>query len=162
MNKTLIAAALFFIINSAMAQQTTLKRCAEIGDSLERLVCYDNLAKRQKNESGKGKAKAKGKEKQTLQQEVHSSSEQRFGIEHKSKETESLERIEVEVVAKEEGPRGKWRIELANGQVWKQTGSTTYFPWSDQDTYYIERGALNSFFFGRDGSNRRMRVQRIK
>ena len=61
---------------------------------------------------------------------------------------------------REEGPYGKWRITLKNGQVWKQTDSG-YFSW-EGDAYYIERGALNSFFFGREGSNRRMRVQRVK
>lgn len=159
MNKMLIAVVLFFIVNSAVAQQATFKECAEIGDSLERLVCYDSLAKKQiEPEISKAKDKAQKKHKQ----KSHSSHEKRFGMEHKSQEGETLEKIEVEVVAKKEGPRGKWRIELTNGQVWKQTGSTTYFPWSEEDTYYIERGALNSFFFGRDGSNRRMRVQRVK
>ena len=83
-------------------------------------------------------------------------------MEHKDKEEGQLDRIEVEVAAKEQGPYDKWRIELSNGQIWKQTDSGGYFLWDEDDTYYIERGALNSFFFGRDGSNRRMRVQRVK
>ncbi|MGM0629587.1 MAG: hypothetical protein ACQESI_00270 [Pseudomonadota bacterium] len=179
MYKTLLGATLFIIAGAAGAQQETMKQCAEIEDSLERLVCYDNLAKRQQGEpqeeKAKGRAKAeemkargqgkaaemKAKAQQRGEQRDNAS-EQNFGMEHKGSKNNTVERLEVEVASKKQDPYKKWEIELSNGQVWKQTDSRGYFSWDDDDTYYIERGALNSFFFGREGSNRRLRVQRIK
>lgn len=170
MYKTLLGATLILVAGGAGAQQQSLEQCAEIEDSLERLVCYDNIAKRQKSEAKQAEGKARGKaqaqkQKAKTQQSAKqrdSSSEQSFGMEHKDREEGQVDRIEVEVASKEQGPYKKWRIELGNGQIWKQTDSAGYFPWNEDDTYYIERGALNSFFFGREGSNRRMRVQRVK
>jgi hypothetical protein len=48
-----------------------------------------------------------------------------------------------------------------NNQLWKQTDSA-YLRLNLNDTIYIERGILNSFFMGMDESNRRIRVKRIK
>ncbi|MCK7459716.1 type VI secretion protein [Idiomarina aminovorans] len=170
MYKTLLGATLLIIAGGAGAQQETLKQCAEIEDSLERLVCYDNIAKQQRGQSQQMKRKAKGKmsaekqrqAQQSTQRHGNASLEQSFGMEHKDREEGQLDKVEIEVAAKEQGPYDKWRITLVNGQLWKQTDSGGYFSWDDNDTYYIERGALNSFFFGREGSNRRMRVKRVK
>lgn len=169
MYKTLLGATLFVVASSAGAQQATLKQCAEIEDSLERLVCYDNLAKQQQPEKAERKVKEKeiakkqkDKGQKPVEQRADDSSEQSFGMEHKEKEEGELDRVEVEVASKEQGPYEKWKIVLSNGQVWKQTDSQSYFPWDENSVYYIERGAFNSFFFGREGSNRRLRVQRVK
>lgn len=171
MYKTLLGASLLLVAGSVNAQQGALQQCAGIEDSLERLVCYDNIAKRSQGESKQAEGKARGKAQaekqkskaqQAAKQRGSSSSKQAFGMEHKNKEEGQVDLIEVEVASKEQGPYKKWRIELGNGQVWKQTDSGGYFSWDEDDTYYIERGALNSFFFGREGSNRRMRVQRVK
>ncbi|MCA1768295.1 MAG: type VI secretion protein [Idiomarina sp.] len=168
MYKTLLGATLLFVASNAGAQQGALKECAGIEDSLERLVCYDNLAKiqhgkpqeeaKEKNKSKEMKAKAAQRAEWN---DNDNASEQKFGMEHKSG-SNTVDRLEVEVASKKQDPYKKWQIELTNGQVWKQTDSRGYFSWEEDDTYYIERGALNSFFFGREGSNRRLRVQRVK
>jgi len=170
MHKLFIGMAAVAFSATSFAQQSGLEACAEIEDSLERLVCYDNLAK--KTQSGEKqrqdrelpeqarKGKQKAAEMREKAQERRERSNDRFGFEHKEKEEMEEERVNVTLAEREEGPYGKWRITLTNGQVWKQTDSG-YFSW-DGDAYYIERGALNSFFFGREGSNRRMRVQRVK
>ena len=170
MHKLVIGMAAVVFSATSFAQQSGLEACAEIEDSLERLVCYDNLAKKERagerkrqdrelpEQARKGKQKAA--EMKEKAQERRESVNDRFGFEHKEKEGTEDERISVTLADREEGPYGKWRITLTNGQVWKQTDSG-YFSW-DGDSYYIERGALNSFFFGREGSNRRMRVQRVK
>ena len=170
MHKLFIGVAAAAFSATSFAQQSGLEACAEIEDSLERLVCYDNLAK--KTQSGEKqrqdrelpeqarKGKQKAAEMREKAQERRERASDRFGFEHKEKEETEDERVNVTLAEREEGPYGKWRITLKNGQVWKQTDSG-YFSW-DGDAYYIERGALNSFFFGREGSNRRMRVQRVK
>ncbi len=170
MHKLFIGMAAVAFSATSLAQQSGLEACAEIEDSLERLVCYDNLAK--KTQSGEKqrqdrelpeqarKGKQKAAEMREQAQERRERASDRFGFEHKEKEETEDERVNVTLAEREEGPYGKWRITLKNGQVWKQTDSG-YFSW-EGDAYYIERGALNSFFFGREGSNRRMRVQRVK
>ena len=170
MHKLFIGMAAVAFSATSLAQQSGLEACAEIEDSLERLVCYDNLAKKEQSgeksrqdrelpeQARKGKQKAA--EMREKAQERRERASDRFGFEHKEKEETEDERVNVTLAEREEGPYGKWRITLKNGQVWKQTDSG-YFSW-EGDAYYIERGALNSFFFGREGSNRRMRVQRVK
>lgn len=170
MHKLFIGVAAAAFSATSFAQQSGLEACAEIEDSLERLVCYDNLAKKEQSGERKRqdrelpeqarKGKQKAAEMRDKAQERREQGSDRFGFEHKEREETEEERINVTLAEREEGPYGKWRITLTNGQVWKQTDSG-YFSW-DGDAYYIERGALNSFFFGREGSNRRMRVQRVK
>ena len=130
-------------------------------------MCYDNLAKRSVlgrsnvtesfEQARKGKQKAAEMREQA--QERRERASDRFGFEHKEKKETEDERVNVTLAEREEGPYGKWRITLKNGQVWKQMTVAIFL---GRDAYYIERGALNSFFFGREGSNRRMRVQRVK
>lgn len=162
MYKTLLSATLLMVASSAGAQETTLRQCATIEDSLERLVCYDNVAQRKQNKAESTSASTASKKSSERSQPIKQNAQQQFGMEHKAQAEDQTDKIEVEVVAKEQGPRKKWRITLSNGQVWKQTGSASYFSWDDDDTYHIERGAFNSFFFGRDGSNRRLRVKRVQ
>lgn len=172
-------ASSFLLTPSVLAQQSPLQRCAAIEDSLQRLVCYDELAQQQaaqqrvtKNnarEKGKGQnhgqqgaeqARQKG---QQMRNKNADRSEQRFGLEHKNaKDMEALDKLVVEVESRRQDPYGNWIITLKNGQVWEQIESVGYFSWKENDTYYIERGALNSFFFGREGANRRFRVTRVE
>ena len=53
MHKLFIGVAAAAFSATSFAQQSGLEACAEIEDSLERLVCYDNLAK--KEQSGERK-----------------------------------------------------------------------------------------------------------
>lgn len=200
---TYLMSALLLVMSAAtQAQQNELQRCAAIEDSLERLVCYDNMAKKQGDRhqqqgmmgqqqgakhaqqmSKKGKehgqqmsqqgkqhgqqmaeqARQKGQDKRSERDDSREDTAQRFGMEHKNADQQDkIEKLRVEVAERREDPYGNWIITLSNGQVWKQTESVGYFRWEDDADYYIERGALNSFFFGREGANRRFRVTRIE
>lgn len=176
----------FLLTPQALAQQNTLQqsplqKCAAIEDSLQRLVCYDNLAKQQASQQQENikKERAKQKDKknnhgqrvaeqarqkgQQMRNKDAQQTEQRFGLEHKNiEENNGLDKLVVEIASRREDPYGNWVITLKNDQVWKQTESVGYFSWPEDDTYYIERGAFNSFFFGREGTNRRFRVTRVK
>ena len=137
-----------------------LQRCAKINSAEQRLACYDQLAQRQ---AAKGlKQAAKPQKQQKQQKQRTASATEQFGIEHKSRADEDLNKITVAIKSRRKGPYGKWVITLENGQVWKQTDAGGFFGWDEDDTYFIERGAFNSFFFGREGVNRRFRVQRVK
>lgn len=175
--KPLAAIVGVLVSGPLMAQQVDLQRCAAIEDSLERLVCYDNLAEQQmqqrRSEQGQEaskhgqrvaeQARQKGQQMRAKKaQKSKDEAEQRFGLEHKNAdEMDDIDKLVVEIANRRQDPYGNWVITLKNGQVWKQTESVGYFSWDDNDTYYIERGALNSFFFGREGANRRFRVTRV-
>lgn len=142
------------------AQQDELQRCATIEDSLQRLVCFDKLAEKYRDNPPQEQPQKAVK---AERQQTHRDAAARFGIEHKNaKDMESIDKLTVKIASRRQDPYGNWIITLANGQVWKQTESVGYFSWDEEDTYYIERGALNSFFFGREGANRRFRVTRVE
>lgn len=170
----------------ALAQQSEMQQCAVIDDSLQRLACYDNLAEKQAK--GQGNVQAQGKMKnqqhgQAVAEKARQKGQQmkdrnasadeetdkkevmerRFGMEHKvTQGSEGVDKLVVDVASRQQDPYGNWIITLSNGQVWKQTESVGYFRWDADDTYYIERGALNSFFFGREDATRRFRVTRVE
>lgn len=207
---TYLASVLTLVVSAAtQAQQNEMQRCAAMEDSLERLVCYDNMAKnqqrqhgedmqqrqqmgqqqqemgKQQREMGQKRGKKQGQEGrqhgqhmaeqarekgQTMRSERNHREDddrqdnaERFGMEHKNADQQGkIEKLQVKVAERREDPYGNWIITLENGQVWKQTESVGYFRWQEDDDYYIERGALNSFFFGREGANRRFRVTRVE
>lgn len=83
---------------------------------------------------------------------------ERFGLELKQAPVEQLEQLRAMVVKRKKDPYGKWVITLDNGQVWKQSESTSFsFP-SEQVT--IERGLLGAFYLRADGQNKSIKVKR--
>ncbi len=140
----------------ASAQEVSkqqLQNCASIGNPLQRLVCFDKLA------AGEAPAVADGK---AAQQQSTSAAEQEFGREHLADQSEQRpDKIYVEIADAQRNFYGKWELVLTNGQKWEQTDSRTV-PLPDDGNYYIERGVLNSFFLGREGDVRRIRVRRIE
>ena len=58
-------------------------------------------------------------------------------------------------------PYGKLIITLETGQVWRQTNSTSLRLKPGQEVY-VEEGALGSYFLGKESSNKRIRVKRLK
>lgn len=83
--------------------------------------------------------------------------------ERESRETrprEITDKTYVTIVDSWQNPRGLWRFELDNGEVWQQTTSDSRFRFDPEQTHYIEPGRLSNFFFSHDDTNRRLRVQR--
>lgn len=158
----LIIPALFM---GAVAQAETLadamQQCSKEENSLKRLVCYDRLSKDLRQFENSPLPQSSHLPPATADAEPVSPSEQmqKFGLPEKS-EVISEDKILVSVADKHRDARGKWILELTNGQTWKQTDSQDYyFP---EGQIYIEKGFLGSFFLGSDDSNRRMRVKRIQ
>ncbi|MGQ4277171.1 hypothetical protein ACQ5ES_09010 [Pseudidiomarina sp. E22-M8] len=141
---------------NALAQdvsQQQLRNCASIDNALQRLVCFDKLAA--------GEASPAAQDTATAEQS-RSTVEDEFGREHLKGATSSRsDKIYVKIADAQRDFYGKWEIALTNGQRWKQTDSRTV-PLPEDAEYYIERGILNSFFLGREGENRRIRVRRVE
>ncbi len=145
---------------NASAQEPTmqqLRSCASIENPLQRLVCYDKVA------AGEGVDIATSGTNANEQAPANSAAAQPkddFGLPAKA-EDGGNDSIYVAIQKTEKDPYDKWVIYLTNGQVWKQTDSQFYQLPLDAD-YTIERGVLNSYFLGRDGLNKRIKVRRIK
>ena len=154
--KKIIATGTFFlvsaVISSSVIAQQSYRDCAVIKDDQERLMCYDRLHEQDKKPVPTAKMKEK------VERERQNNSE--FGLEHKKLKKD--ERITVQITERDENAYGKWILTFDNGQVWKQEGSDSYFPWQDGATYFVERGMFNAFYLTREGVNKRLKIERIK
>ncbi|AOT06458.1 hypothetical protein [Pseudoalteromonas luteoviolacea] len=164
MNKWLTLLALSISL-SAHAQDTALAQltaCQDISVDQKRLQCYDQaLAQYQ--------AKQPDAQKHPIAAlptaNVALSAEQqqaRFGIENKTIQNEQrVDNMEATIIKLTKSAHGVRTFELSNTQVWKQIGSGAFFAKQD-DTVTIKRGSFNSFLMSKSGSNRTIRVKRIK
>lgn len=165
-----------------------LVTCRAMDSSVERLDCYDRVASdldtasdedlargrdsqgaaQLRAEENRERASSRQEEAQQRALEAREEAERRrseassndFGREHRRSVEDEDGRRYVEIVEAWQNPRGAWRFSLADGSEWHQT-QTDRFHYDENNTYYIERGALNSFRLGWDGSNRNIRVRRV-
>ncbi|RYV00897.1 hypothetical protein SOPP22_19080 [Shewanella sp. OPT22] len=164
MNKIWIP-TLFLLSTSAFAGvEQDIQKCATISDKLDRLICYDNLAKGvspkvSSPEANFGKVSSATETSSSDQFETRGQTTETFGI---TKPTgKQLERVELTVAKVAKSPHGKLTITFENGQVWKQS-ETKRFKLKSGQKAYIKRGALGSFILGTPERNSSIRVKRIK
>jgi hypothetical protein len=187
-NKLFILLPLLLIASGSQAQDiaTALKACSGEENSLKRLICFDHIvkdinqyevAKIPYSATAKVVSKAMpaaatvskqsavsaaaASEPLPTKQKSVDQAEADFGLEHKKAAELTEDRLYAQVSSISKDPYKNLIITLVNGQVWQQT-EALYFKMEVNDTIYIERGALSSFFLGRDDNNRRIRVKRIK
>ena len=126
---------------TATTLQQQLTKCASISKDKPRLKCFDQISLKPS-------------------QQLVVDKQELFGFE--SKQTLlTPEKVLVEVVNINKGPRGKSTFTLANGQVWKQTDSIGY-RLKPEKQVFIKKGALGSFFLGQVDRNKKIRIKRIK
>ncbi|WP_371193638.1 hypothetical protein [Glaciecola sp. SC05] len=87
----------------------------------------------------------------------------RFGAEDLDidDKNEELTRIDSVIEAVTENKRNIRTFTLANGQIWRETESSR-LRIKDGMSVYIEKGAFSAHFLGKEDSNRRVRVKRVK
>ncbi|MEX1220737.1 MAG: hypothetical protein WEA82_01320 [Idiomarina sp.] len=178
--KNLVVISTFVVVLAGISHSTKaqaqsvnpeqLAACAAIGNSLKRLVCYDEVVTgsgiatvasqsattgaARAEQASQGRSQRGGKSERADGRNL----EEEFG---KAVEVERLKRLDVEIASKKQTPRGQWIITLENGQVWKQTDYRKHVLPSDA-SYFIEAGVSTNFFLGRSGSNSRISVERIE
>jgi hypothetical protein len=87
--------------------------------------------------------------------------QEQFGKRSIQRSEDLVEQIKAKVVKIQKAPYGELIITVEGGQVWRQKGSAR-FKLSEGEMITIERGALGSFFIGKEDTNRRIRVKRTK
>ena len=85
----------------------------------------------------------------------------KFGHENKQRSEDLIQQIKATIIKVKKAHYGELIITLDNGQVWRQTDSTGIKLRKDQ-VVIIKRGALGSFFIGKENKNKRMRAKRVK
>ena len=84
-----------------------------------------------------------------------------FGQEDKQRTNNLIKEIQAEIVQVKKGAYGQQIITLNNGQVWRQTDSTS-LRLKKGHIVIIKRGAMGSFFIGKENANKRIRAKRVK
>ncbi len=122
------------------------QNCRGITNDSERLACYDNYALTL--------------DKQTAPPSVEQQTAA-FGL-PKQSPAENLQDISSQISRIEKTTHGARIFYLQNEQVWRQVGSSSQPRLNTGDSIMIERGALGSFIMKKQGSNRSLRIKRIK
>lgn len=119
---------------------SSLLACAALGNSSERLGCYDRVADRLRSDRSHQPAP------------VADPAKDMFGMKApteppaaKAAERSALNSVSARVTSLREGPQGGVTLELDNGQAWQQLGSSD-LRLDVGDTVKISRAALGSFW----------------
>ena len=156
--KKLTLSLLVLLSANSFAQEINtqaLKACSMIENDFKRLVCYDKII------AGKNIDVSATKAPVVVEQTKTITKEKEFGLEHKNiSENSDSEQVALAKKVKK-SLHGELVITLDNGQVWRQIGTDSFRLKADNEVI-IMRGALNSFLLKKAGSNKTIRVKRVK
>ncbi len=166
----------------------SLKACATKADSLERLVCYDNITQSlDKKEAISNKissaesaakpvsvavaakapimaseAKAKPPQLNSPTQPETFNAEDSFGAEREYVRQEQKNQVTFVIKSVSKTLRGKYKFFFENGQLWEQKDTDKYGKFAAGETVIIKRGVLDAFYLKKPNTNRTIRVKRVK
>lgn len=173
--------------NSVAAKDLSgLEECARIHSNTERLACFDALAAdmlqskparqtvkqtsdeaKEKAQQDKRRANAPAELSRSSQQPAREAASQsqnavkEFGLENRQKpDKEEVEEVTSTVIGLEKSPRGKLILKLENGMIWQQKNDD-YFKAEINDEATVSRGFFGVFYLGVEGTNRRIKVERV-
>ena len=146
MKNFLLFACTALCAGAALADDAAILKCRSLGDTAQRLACYDAIPVGAKPAPAVAPA-------------------QNFGLRpavKKPKESEPAS-IRSNVVGRFEGWAPGTIFTLANGQVWKVTDDTdAVLPIMQDPKVEITRGLMGAYFLQVDGHTNSARVARIK
>ncbi len=173
---------IFFMSMSAYASASItadLQSCVSENNDKKRLACFDQLSKSYvnsatnivKSQTAAKKAVAVSEVAVTIakpptnpvkevKQDI-AKKEDIFGAEYKTIQN-GLEQLSFTIKSVKKNPYGQRRFTFENGQVWQQKDGTTAGKYSVGSEVTIKRGVLNSFYLKKEGSNRTLKVKRVK
>lgn len=175
----MLGVGLLLLSSFSFAQdfRQALLECEKETNDVKRLACYDSVVKQLSQSADVGQLAPPPPPSapiQTNKQTTYTattptkpaapelSAEERFGkSKQELKKAEELSRIDAIITKISKSKYGKMTITLSNGQKWRQTVASKLRLKVNQNVF-IERGAFDSFILGRDGTNSRMRVKRVK
>ena len=132
--------------------------CRSLSSAEERLLCYDGVVD---DYSVRGTERVADVPPATADADEDSNLEESFGLPPLADERATIDRIEATVVELSRTASGKIAVVLDNGQVWRQTRTST-LRLSEGDDIVIRRRSLGSHSLMKEGSGRSMKVKRVK
>jgi hypothetical protein len=162
MQKITLALATLVAMSSVQASDDLL-RCRQIGDSAKRLSCYDAINVNAMPVATATKA-APNPADFGLPQKVVAPvvAPAEFGLPKKAAPPAEEEGVDTSSAATFEGWDPKVVLELANGQKWQITDSSSVFVAPRARKVKIRRGVLGGFYMEVEGINQVAKVKRIK
>jgi len=167
---TWIAGLLVLAAGPTLAADSSLeaaRRCAQMTDSLQRLVCYDRIfaapaaPARPAPAVAAPPAVAAAPAAATPPVETFGSEQLKRTVEERKRDDGPAKQT-GKVAAVREARPGIWRMTLENEQVWQQAESDRHFIIEVGDEVVIERGLLGSYHLEQADGGRRVRVTRLK
>ena len=166
----LVAISMLMIPVSAADFVSSFKQCAAEKDSLNRLLCYDKLAKVLNHQQvdvelpdvpvATSKSPGTVSTARTLEP---ASTEDEFGAKYlKNDMQEAITQVSYMIKSVDKTLRGLYRFTFENGQKWEQQESDIGIRFRVGETVIIKRGVLDSFYLKGKNSNRTIQVKRIK
>lgn len=167
---------------SAEAIAQSLQHYQQQSDDGLRLKCFDSLAEAVQGQQAEGSQNATlnvAKDKSDQQQQRQTSSINdlakessdpaanstlsvaKYGLTEKKNEAEEDQTIAAKVLMVERDPFKKLIITLDIGHVWLQK-ETGFFKRAVGDEVYLQSSALGSYFLGKPGMNKSIRVKRLR
>lgn len=173
-NFAFLAMVAIFSSNSAIAGNLKgkLLLCADVNDSLERLVCYDNLAKKLNSKNIKVSKKiAKPTESvakvtaPVITKKVMTKTEKDFGADHLRKtdadRAAELNEVIFTISKLSTNKYDRKLITFTNGQNWKQTDDTS-IRLAVNDKVQLTKGVFGVVFLKKMNNNRKIKIRRLK
>ena len=146
--------------------QTELAHCLTFSGAVERLSCYDRLAREAGRVLPQMSVAPPPSMPPRADTAVTRSAPQDFGREQlRAAPLPGEERMTAQVANFQEDATGRFTIELSNGQVWQQSaGDTARAPsrLSGTKTVTISRGSLGSYDLAFSGRNLTFKVKRLR
>ena len=188
--KTLATAALWLALASAAAADEnpagSVLDCRSLESAEERLKCYDDTVDSQSappaapeppNDEPAAAAAPEPASPEPVEEvppaaevapaaavvaaSASATAEDDFGLPPSADSVPDADQIEAAISELSRMASGKLAIELENGQLWRQTTSSS-MRLSEGDVVVIRRGSLGSFKLTKAGTNRSMKVKRVK
>jgi hypothetical protein len=152
-----------FVCDCGHAQPTVsadqVRRCATITRGVERLDCFDELA-RSLDADAPAPEPAPG---DASDASADVDGVDAFGAELiEDTETEVPREVKSRLVGEFTGWRGNTVFQLENGQIWRQAQAGRLIFNADAPMVTIRRGAFNSYRLSVEGVNSTVRVKRIE
>lgn len=137
--------------------------CVKVSSDEKRLICFDQLARKTLVPLSSTKVSNAVKKQQEYVKLEETKKVDDFSKEalKKSSEEKGPESITATVSKLKKMIRGQWIIYFENGQKWQQKDSAKIML-SVGDVVRLKKGSMGSVFLLKEGSNRNVRVKRLK
>jgi hypothetical protein len=134
--------------------------CANIGDNMQRLACYDSFFGKGSTVQPTPPTAAKAQTPAQPTPAAPSASE--FGGEFRNQHKDGPKRLNAVVTDVTSIGQGLYRLKLDNGQVWDTTQADWALAFHPSNTVTISRMMLGNYLISRAGGGRSVAVKRVQ